>query len=319
MSHPPFHLLHGPLRTTDGWTLLLRRASRGGRPGSGPPILLVPGYGMNASIFAFHPEGPGLLEHLLDAGFDPWALDLRGTSTSSPPLRRARARLADQAWIDLPAAMERIAHVTRHERMHAIGCSLGGALLYAHVGRDAHRVDKLVTMGSPLAWSDRTLPLHAFSRLGRLAGVPIRGTRAAARLALPAVRRFAPGVLSFYLNPAVTDTTRSGPLIATVEDPHPDVSVTLSSWVRSGRLVLDGHDVAQGLQGCDRPLLIVYATDDGVVPPSASLAAARYAAGPVDTLPVGDEHHRVSHVDLFLGRHAQERVYTPIARWLHAS
>ncbi|HMV67246.1 MAG TPA: alpha/beta fold hydrolase, partial [Myxococcota bacterium] len=164
MSHRPFHLLQGPLRTPDGWTLLLRRASRGGRPGDGPPILLVPGYGMNASIFAFHPEGHGLLEHLLGAGFDPWAIDLRGTSTSAPPLRGAPARLRDQAWIDLPTALERVAHVTRQERVHAIGCSLGGALLYAHVGRDAHRVDRLVTMGSPLAWSDRSLPVEAFSR-----------------------------------------------------------------------------------------------------------------------------------------------------------
>jgi pimeloyl-ACP methyl ester carboxylesterase len=348
------------VRTPDGWTLQLRRALRGGRAAAGPPVLLVHGYGMNASIFGFHPRGPSFLEHLYEAGLDPWTVDLRGTSTSigpsqtpvgpsraasgpsraapdpsqtpvgpsraaSGPSRAASGpsravTLEEQAHIDLPAVLGHIAAATGSERVHAIGCSLGGALLYAHVGRDAdHRVDRLVTMGSPLVWQDLSLPLRVFKRLGHVLGaVPLRGTRSAARAALPILARVAPDLLAFYLNPRLTFTGPAGALAATVEDPQPHINQALAAWMNTGHLTLDGHDVTAGLASFARPLMVVLAEGDGVVPPAASAAAATATAGPTRLLRVTHPEHRVSHVDLFIGDHVHDAVYAPVAAWLTA-
>jgi pimeloyl-ACP methyl ester carboxylesterase len=308
------------VRTPDGWTLQLRRALRAGRPADGPPVLLVHGYGMNASIFGFHPRGPSFLEHLYDAGLDPWTVDLRGTSTAIGPARRAAVTLDDQAHVDLPAVLEHIAAASGAARVHAIGCSLGGALLYAHVGRDAdHRVDRLVTMGSPLVWQDLGLPLRAFKRVGHVLGaVPLRGTRAAARAALPILARVAPDLLSFYLNPRLTFTGPAGALAATVEDPQPRINQALARWMNTGHLMLGDHDVTAGLASFARPLLVVLAEGDGVVPPAASAAAATATAGPTRLLRVTHPEHRVSHVDLFIGDHVHDAVYAPVAAWLNA-
>lgn len=312
--------VRSPLRTPDGWELTLRRGLRAGRPAPGPPVLLVPGYGMNASIFDFHPGGPSFLEHLYDAGFDPWTVDLRGTSTSRPPRSDHRVTLSGQAWTDVPAALQRVAEVSGHPRVHAIGCSLGGALLYAHVGRDEHLVDKLVTMGTPLAWRDLALPHKAFRAAGHLVGaLPVRGTRLAARTALPLLARVAPDLLSFYLNPRVTDTTNPGRLAGTVEDPHPDISRNLARWMRDEHLALDAHHVTEGLGRFSRPLMVVVAEGDGIVPPTVSEVAMTATGGPATLLRVGHPEHRVSHVDLFIGDHVHDAVYAPITDWLRAA
>lgn len=313
-----FRALTGPVRTKDGWTLLMRRGTLGGRASGGTPVLLVPGFGMNSSIFTWHPGGPSLMEFLLRAGFDPWTVDLRGTRSSRPPRAGARVRLADQAFLDLPAAAAHVLRHTGHARLHALGCSLGGALLYAWAGRSSAPIERWVTMGSPLEWQDQSALLRLFAAAGPLARwVPVRGSAAAARVALPFARALVPELLSMYLNPRLTDTRDHGPLIATVEDPHADVTASLARWMRHGRLVLGGHDVSAGLRAAAHPLLLVYATGDGVCPPAAARAARHRTGGPVSELAVSHDIERVSHVDLFLGGHVHTQVYAPIANFLH--
>ena len=79
------------LITPDGWNLTMRRGLAAGRANPGPPVLLVPGYGMNASIFDFHPRGTSFVQRLYEQGFDPWTVDLRGTSTSTAPAPESAA------------------------------------------------------------------------------------------------------------------------------------------------------------------------------------------------------------------------------------
>ncbi|HHO49821.1 MAG TPA: hypothetical protein ENK18_02870, partial [Deltaproteobacteria bacterium] len=69
------------VQTPDGWRLSLIRVVRPG-VAPGPPVLFVPGYGMNAWIVQYHPSGRSFADVLLEHGFDPWGIDLRGTATS---------------------------------------------------------------------------------------------------------------------------------------------------------------------------------------------------------------------------------------------
>ncbi len=308
---------HHTVTTPDGWTLELRRGRGANGPVNGMPVLFVHGYGMNAHLFHAHPTGPSFFDVLMEHGLDPWAVDLRGTKTSEAPHAWSAVRLADIAFKDVPASIDHVRAVTGRDRIHAIGVSLGGGALYAHVGRDAHHIDRLVTMGSPLVWQDRGAVLWTFGALGpALSRIPLRGTTQAARAVLPLARRLGPKAVGFYVNPEITDTLHPETLLRTIEDPHPDVSASLSRWIRQRHLVLAGHHVTHGLKAFGRPTLAVYAEGDGVCPPAAARAVLDYTGGPVDTLAIDDGPNRVSHVDLFAAHFAPERVFPPVARWL---
>ena len=73
--------------------------------------------------------------------------------------------LTAQAEVDLPTVFGYLRRVTGQERVHAIGCSLGGSLLYAHAALAPDPgLDRLVAIGAPLTW-DRSLATRALSRV----------------------------------------------------------------------------------------------------------------------------------------------------------
>lgn len=317
----PGRIERSEVRTRDGWSLPLFRAVPADRPPTGPPVLLVPGYGMNSHLFRFHPEGGSMSDALRDAGLDPWAVDLRGASTTRPPRRGAPVRLADMAFQDLPAAVDHVREVTGHAAVHAIGCSLGGSLLYAWVAAaDRPRVDRLVAMGSPLRWAGSRLH-RAFAATAPLTSAfPLRGSRMLARAALPIAARFFRPALGIYLNPAITRLDRAADLVLTVEDPIPSVNREIAAWMRARDLRLDGVDVTAGLGRFDRPLLVVTADGDGICDRASALSAVGATRGPVTVLEVGHPSgERVGHADLFVHDRAAEQVWRPIIDFLRAS
>lgn len=313
----PRVLEHHTTATPDGWSLSLIRVVRPGAP-PGPPVLFVPGYGMNAWVVQYHPTGPSFADVLLDAGFDPWGVDLRGTSTA----RRTRssapvARFEDMAALDLPAAIAHLRRVTGAPRVHAIGCSLGGSLLYGHVALAAdHGIDRLVAIASPLTW-DRSLARRAMALLLDTVGqVPVKGARHLARMALPLAARAIPGALSLYLNPRITDVSDAAALCRTVEDPMPAVHRALARWMVS-ELRVGSRPVAPGLKHFDRPLLVLYGSGDGIVPQGPALSVVGATSGPVEVRKVEDPGGQpVGHADLFISDLAPELVFRPTARFL---
>lgn len=312
------------LTTPDGWTLGLRRWwGGGGAPrGHGQPVLFVPGYGMNAHIFGFHPEGPGFMEYLARRGFDPWAVDLRGQGDGRKTgLRRGRRiRLAEQALVDLPLVLDHISAVTGHRRVHAVGCSLGGALLYtllAHRG-DQH-IGRMAAVASPLRWDARHPVVSTFGLLGPVLGrVPMRGTRPAARLGLPVLSRLTPRLLSIYLTAEKLDLSHSRELVRTVEDPDHHISRQLAAWIRSRDLVVEGVNVRQALAKVSTPLLLITASADGIVPPATAQSVLGAIGGETHHVHVGGPDDPWAHVDLFVGSGARQRVFRPVADWLAA-
>ena len=312
------HVQRHKLSTPDGWTLELHR---GVRPGTAPgkPVVFVPGFGMNSFIFRFHPRGTSFMEALLDAGFDPWSVDPRGLSTTSAhPGRSTSISLTDHAFIDLPATFDFIAKSTGHERIHAIGCSLGGALLYGYGGAiQDHRIDRLVTMGTPFRWIAISPIVSAFARLAPLLGqIPMRGSRRMARVGLPLAVLLAPGALSIYLNPALTHTGPVRELVRTVEDPHPRINRQVARWIQAKDLKLGGINVTEALRSFERPLLVVAGNADQICPAESALSALQVAAGLTRALLVGSDQQRVAHADLFIGDFAPAQVFAPVVAWL---
>jgi len=119
-----------------GWRLALTRTRPDeGTPRAQRPVLIVPGYGMNSYIFGYHPRGPSMVESFATRGIETWTVDLRGQGRSICARGTQRYGLADLAIEDLGAA---IAHVVANTEtgspvVDVIGCSLGTALMFAHV------------------------------------------------------------------------------------------------------------------------------------------------------------------------------------------
>lgn len=309
-------------RTTDGWLLSVARTFDPARlDRRAPPLLIVPGYGMNGFIFGYHPRGTSMNRALAEAGFEVWTMDLRAHGRARPVAPNAAPpSLARYALRDLPAALDVVLAATHTDanRVVLVGVSLGGAISYGYLAHHgASRVAGVVAMGAPLRWDrPHRLIRLAFASPELVGLVPVRGTRIMARLALPVLARI-PFVLRPYVNAKHVDVSKAHELVATVEDPHPAVNADLARWMRAHDLVLEGRNVTEALANVDVPLLVVIAGDDGIVPEPVSLSVLDAWGGTdVKVLRVGDANHEYAHADLFIADRAHEDVFLPVARWI---
>lgn len=323
MPAAPLSTDHHDAVTADGWALELKRTVAGDHFRSGTrPLLILPGYGMNAFIFGYHPRGTSMERSLAEAGFEVWSANLRGQGAS----RRRRAdapgpSLTAYVGADLPALIDTVLGRSRTGagRLDLVGCSLGGSLAYAHLAVERHhRVAGLVTMGSPLRWQGvHPLLRLAFSSPRLVGALPFAGTRRLAQASLGVLTRF-PRLLSIYMNAGHVDLSAASELARTVEDPIPLVNREIAEWMQGRDLVMDGKNVTAELGRLDLPLLVVVSNRDGIVPRAANLSVVEaWGGGDVEVLHVGDDEDWYAHADLFIAHQAPERVFAPIARWLH--
>jgi alpha-beta hydrolase superfamily lysophospholipase len=176
----------------------------------------------------------------------------------------------------------------------------------------------LVAMGGVVTWVHVNRALRLVARAPWLVGqLRMRGTRRLARVALPAIARVAPGVLSVYLNVASTDTSNADEMVKTVEDPNPVMNREIALWIVRRELIVCGVNVSRALPQMKLPFFCVIGLQDGIVPP-ATAREVYEAIGSTDKaiLEVGDAARPIAHADLFLARGAQDLVFEPIAEWL---
>jgi alpha-beta hydrolase superfamily lysophospholipase len=307
-----------------GWHLALDRhgpaqVARADRP----PVLIVPGYGMNAFAFSHHPTGRSLVDVLVDAGLEVFTIDLRRQG-GAVPLAPPRAETIDAlALEDLAAAVDAVrARATSDAaRVSLVGASLGGTIALAYAAHTAERhVAHLVTIGSPVRWVKvHPLVRAAFVSSRVAARVPMRGTRRLAENLLPPLARFAPWALGLYMNPAETDTSRPAELARTVEDPSPALNRELAAWIKRRDLVVGGLELSRAVAALERPYLCVAANADGIVPvETATWALSVIGSRHKHLVIAGDATTRFAHAELFIGRSADERVFQPLARFLES-
>lgn len=306
----------------DGWLLHLEQAWSSELRPNANPVVIIPGYGMNAFIFSFHPRGTTLQRSLVEAGFEVWSLNLRRQGRSRPANNRSAPgpSLAGYAAVDLTACIDSIVDRTRtaESTVHLLGCSLGGTIAYAHMALTENpKVASVASVGSPLRWESAHPLLRAAFYSPRLIGkLKMKGTRRIARLALPLISR-TPKLLSPYMNAANVDIAAAGELVKTIEDPDSALNEEIARWVNRKDLILNGINVTDVLSGVEIPLLLVLANRDGIVPTDAADSARGAWGGRVDTLNVGDERQWYSHADLFVGNDAPKHVFDPLAHWFH--
>jgi pimeloyl-ACP methyl ester carboxylesterase len=176
----------------------------------------------------------------------------------------------------------------------------------------------MVSLGGPLRWDAVHPVVRAVLASPWLVGmIPIRGARLGARLAMPLIKRM-PGVAALYLNASEVDLEAAQQLVQTVENPSRRLNRQIAQWIKDRDLCVDGLNITDALRGRDLPLLCVVANADGVVPPAAVLSATDPMPA-ADVLRVGDDDVWFAHADLFVGRTAPQRVFSPLAEWLEAN
>jgi pimeloyl-ACP methyl ester carboxylesterase len=311
-----------------GWTLSLKRIAPTGetRAKKSRPVLIVPGYGMNSFIFGFHPSGLSLEGYLASKGLEVWSVDLRTQGRSRPTDGTSgnyRFGLGDLAVEDLGIAIQHVLGATKtgKKELDLIGCSLGAALVFAHLALvPKAKVHSVVSFGGLVTWVKIHPLLRAAFYSPTVAGlIRVKYTRQLAEISLPLLVRHLPSVLSLYMNAASTDTSHASTMVRTVEDPNPYVNKEIAEWIGRKELVVRGVNVSRALRDMVHPFLCVVANNDGIVPKeTARDAFDTIGSKDKELLAVGDAAHPIAHADLFLSHNAQELIFEKIARFLVA-
>jgi len=299
--------------TADGWTLCLgRRRPRG--PPRGPPVLLVPGIAMNRLALDFGVERWSLSAHLSAAGFDCFALDLRGHGGARPGPGAPRDwSLDDYLALDVPAALEATRGATGAPAVLWVGHSQGALLGLAAASRYPARVAGVVALAPPIRLGGLAARFRLLPALARL-----RVARLAARLVAPASGRWQPGHADLAIRLAeVEPFVYRRMMMNAIEELPAGVVAQFRTFSLEDRIgSLDGReDWREALAACRQPALFVAAPEDGLAPPAAVEEAHRRWGGEkaLWTAPAG-----VGHTDLVLGRRAPETLFPAVRAWLEA-
>ncbi|HET9595994.1 MAG TPA: alpha/beta hydrolase [Anaeromyxobacteraceae bacterium] len=305
--------------TRDGWRLALgRRRPRG--PARSPPVLLVHGIAANRASMDFPVARWSLSAHLAAAGFDCFALDLRGHGLS----RRARPG-APRRWtfddylrLDVPAALDAVCAVTGQPAVLWVGHSQGGLLGMAACEAYPDRVAGLVALGAPAFFSVQD-PVRLLARFGFL--FTGRWNRFVARMLAPFSGYWHPPVSQIAINGRnVTRPVYRRVLVNVVEDISSGVLRQFARWIATDAFAaLDGaHDYRAALASCRQPALLVAALADRIAPPPVVERAAERWGGEKTVLTVGAPGDALAygHSDLLFGRNAPDEVFPRIAAWL---
>jgi pimeloyl-ACP methyl ester carboxylesterase len=277
-------------------------------------VLLVHGIAMNRQAFDFGVERWSLSAHLAAAGFDCFALDLRGHggSRAGPP---SRWTLDTYLREDLPAALDLVRERTGAPSVLLVGHSQGALLGMAACALYPERVRALVALAPPAHF-------HAQPKLSALVGLYRLGigrhSRALAWWAAPFSGYWHPKAFDVSVNLRNVEPFVYRRLLANaIEDLHPGVVEHFAACMRDDSFrSFDGRvDYRAAFPRCAQPALFVSAERDGLAPPEVVEAGYREWGGPKELWSCGADY---GHTDILLGRGAPEAVFPVIREFLLA-
>ncbi len=246
--------------TADGWTNALRHYS-----GEGDVVVLLHGMSANHYNFDYRPE-VSLAAHLQERGFDVWIPELRGDPGATPPTRTATRNFDfdDMARQDVPAAIEAVRGATGARKVHLVGHSMGGMLIYAALTQDLP-----VAAGVSISGPARFRDLAALKRLIRLTPLFTQSlglTRSRLGVALTRPLRLHGPAVKRLGNPENLDwpTIKGMGKHAIVDLPR-QVNRQVITWLRTGELLsMEGEP---WLTPSRVPMLVLAGAQDFVAPP----------------------------------------------------
>jgi pimeloyl-ACP methyl ester carboxylesterase len=308
--------------TADGWTLALwHRPSP--RRRFDVPVILCHGLANNAAFMEFR-GARNLGRALAEAGFDTWAVDLRGHGASTPPHEGPwDVTFDDHVTFDAPAVVEAVLRASGARQAAWIGHSLGGLVGLAAAPALGARLAALVTVGTPVFFRVPRV-LAPLARLVSWLALWGRLDSALLRVIAPFAGRAPPPKLT-ALSANLRNITREDQraLVANVFAPvWRGVLRQLADWVEHDAFTsVDGAtDYRARLATLEVPTLMVGGTVDQLAPPDVVRDAFALLTMPTRELQLFGRTYghaaEYGHGDLLVGRAAPEEVYPVISRFL---
>jgi len=311
--------------TPDLWRIRLCRYKP--KTGPGEPVFLCHGFMSNQFNFTL-PDGEAIVDYLTQRGYDCWTVDLRGNLSSVAPFGRTYddPTMDDYLLKDIPAALDFIRKTTGSPRVHWIGHSMGGMLLYAYNATfGGAKIASAVTLGSPIGFEGLEFhdpkPLLFLRRvIGRLA---FRGVM---RVLLSVFVRIKPQItlvpVAFSnLHKAFFDADT---FFMTVDTPPIKVAENLAqaAMIKTWKVKNGEVDVFKGLRRMHTSLFAIFGAADPLVPAQTVDAFFEKVTAPDKKLLLLSKDNGFaddySHLDLVFGKEAPREVFQPIVDWLKA-
>ncbi len=294
------------------------------------PVLLCHGLAANRFNFDLGPE-VSLARFLQKAGFEVWSIDLRGRGI---PRRDAGGGACagrppvfdDYVREDARAAIRYVLGETGASRVHWVGHSMGGLVLYAVLqGEEAESVASGVAIGSPGSFAGMgrgSLAYVLFRLLGSLPRVPL-ALLAAGVAPLIARIRF-PWEALFVNRRNVEVRSLERALCFLVADMWRGELSQFLDWMKRGEI--PAHDgrgsLDQNWGAVRQPVFFIAGAGDLLVPPPTVAAAHdRIASQRKAFLILGREHGQeedYGHGDLLIGKNVRREVFPRILEWLES-
>lgn len=310
--------------TDDGWRLaLFHYAARG--PAKAVPVVLGHGFAGSRLIWDLTPE-TSLARYLAQAGYDVYALDLRGRGDSWPvdgTRQDTQWSFDDFVHLDLPAAVEAACQRSGAEQAYWLGLEMSGQALYAAaISGTAPRLRGGVTFGSPtLTPASAKVPGVTTQPRGRRGGRV--QFRSGAHHAGPILALLRSKQLETSFRPSNTD-----PLVPARYLRHgvPDEATLLADqftdWIDHNTMRTLDHRVAwsEHLSEMRLPVLVMAGARD-LQRPAWAVRRTAEALGSEDKtyLEAGVESGfsvDFGHDDLVAGRASRTEVFPKVVSWL---
>jgi pimeloyl-ACP methyl ester carboxylesterase len=305
--------------TQDGWNVALARRTPRMEPRA-LPVVLCHGLAANRGNMDFGVDRYSLSLFLARAGFDCFALELRGHGSS----RRARLE-APKEWSfdtylkqDIPAALDEIRAATGSSRVLWVGHSQGALLGLAAAVAYPERIAAVVAMSPPTHFAAQ----RELRRLMRFSFLATGRHRWLVRGFAPIAGYLHPQFAQFALNTRNVDPLLTRQLMANVvEDISPGVLAQFLAWAKSDRFVSgDGTvDYRGGLAGARQAAFFMAGAVDLLAPPASVRAGYDLWGGKKELWIAGREaglSADYGHSDLIFGLHAQEEIFPRVRDWL---
>jgi pimeloyl-ACP methyl ester carboxylesterase len=313
-------------QTSDGATLFLGHIKPRGPSSDLPPVVLCHGLAMNHVAFAYDPQH-GLAGVLSDRGRDCWVIELRGAGSGpkGPPVRHAT--FDTYATHDLPTVIDFVRAMTEASTVDWVGFSMGGMLIYAHLG--AHKgegVRRVVTIGSPVRFRDRyarhvaeAVP-YVLTPFGMRIDTPFRFVSA---LIAPLLGRWVPRLLTR----GYRDENYAMPMLRRIiassfSDVPAGVLRQFARWVAEDSLNSNDatYDYRHSLADIRTPMLVIAGDRDRLARPHGVHEAYEcIGSSEKRYLEIGKEsgaQTHYDHLDLIAGKRSHEEVFGEIVAWL---
>jgi pimeloyl-ACP methyl ester carboxylesterase len=326
---PGFRQIH-LVSTQDGWlTGLFRYPPECKRHES--PVILCHGLGANRCNFDLGRE-KSLARYLQSEGFDVWVLELRDRGLAARIGKRSdRYRspyvFDDYVKYDAPAALSHVCSETGATRVHWVGHSMGGLILYGLLqGGRAAEIASGVAVASPGDFHNvRRIPmLFPLWRLARY--LPRIHQRFLASVFAPVVPWLPSSFQALVFNPRNTEKKLIQRAVChLICDVSRGEMLQFYDCMRNQEFrSFDGeHSYAKGFAYMKGPLLLLAGTRDPLCPPESIGFVYRSMQSDQKELRIfGKEHGQLEeygHGDLLIGKHCETEVYPHILRWLETS